>query len=95
MSFFQSFIANVGNEPAVIGHAFKLEAGKTSEAITGVSGVFVVQLITKAAPGPVDPTQLASIRTRNDMASGMGAQNNLIGAMKKLASVKDKRAKFF
>ncbi|MFM9946839.1 MAG: peptidylprolyl isomerase [Saprospiraceae bacterium] len=95
MSFSQSFIPNVGNEPAVIGHIFKLEAGKTSEAIRGESGVFLLQVISKATPAPIDPMQITSIRTRNNMASGMGAQNALIGAMKKQANVKDKRAKFF
>ena len=95
LSFFQSFIPNVGNEPAVVGHVFKLNAGQTSEAITGVGGVYLVQLINKAAVTPAQPEQLASIRMRNDMSTGMTAQNSLITAMKKQASIKDKRAKFF
>jgi len=95
ISFSQSFLPNVGNEPAVIGHMFKLEAGKTSEAIRGQTGVFLLQLISKTPATPVDPSQLASIRTRNSMTTGMNAQNTLMGAMKKQANIKDKRAKFF
>ncbi|NUO01612.1 MAG: peptidylprolyl isomerase [Saprospiraceae bacterium] len=95
MSFFQSFIPNVGNEPAVVGHAFKLNAGQKSDAIRGASGVFVLQVITKGEIVPAQPDQIASVRNRNNLAAGAGIQNTLIAAMKKQASVKDKRAKFF
>jgi len=57
--------------------------------------VYLVQLINKAAATQAQPDQLASIRTRNNMSSGMTAQNSIITAMKKQASIKDKRAKFF
>ncbi len=95
MNFMQSFIPNVGNEPAVVGHTFKLNPGQTSKPIVGQTGVFLIQLISKGEATPAPADQIASIRTRTTTSAGMTAQNSLMTSIKKLASIKDKRAKFF
>lgn len=94
-SFFQSFIPNVGNEPAVVGNLFKTAVGQTSAPIKGTTGVFVLQVLNKGELLPAQPEQLAVIRQRSNAGSTSNAMNALMPAMKKEATIKDRRAKFF
>uniref|UniRef100_UPI0037C02C7F peptidylprolyl isomerase n=1 Tax=Flavobacterium sp. TaxID=239 RepID=UPI0037C02C7F len=60
-------LPNIGNEPKVVGKAFGLTAGKTSEIIEGNSGMFMVRAkaVTKAPEVPSYATYITQDRTQN------------------------------
>jgi peptidyl-prolyl cis-trans isomerase D len=60
-------LPNIGNEPKVVGKAFGLAAGKTSEIIEGNSGMFMVRAkaVTKAPEVPSYATYITQDRTQN------------------------------
>ncbi|MGE5108584.1 MAG: peptidylprolyl isomerase [Sphingobacteriales bacterium] len=95
ISFQAAFIPNVGAESKLVGAAFaKQNLNKVSAPIAGTTGVFVIkveQLFTKPNPAIDYKTQ------RQQMEGGM--KNTFayrsIDALKKAATIKDKRIKFF
>ena len=60
LNLLNSFVAGLGNEPKVIGAAFALENGQTSEPILGNSGVFILKTINKTEAG--DAANIAFLR---------------------------------
>lgn len=85
-------IANVGNEPKVVGKAFNLAAGKTSEVIEGNTGMFVIQSksVTKAADLPSYATYIGQETAQNQGYSVSKAYT----ALKEKATIKDNRGSF-
>lgn len=85
-------IANVGNEPKVVGKAFNLAAGKTSEVIEGNSGMFVIQAksVTKAIDLPSYATYIGQETAQNQGYSVSKAYS----ALKEKATIKDNRKNF-
>lgn len=54
-----NFVPNLGQEPKVLGNAFKLNQGDISEPIVGSGGVYVLNILSKtAAVAPTDVTQI-------------------------------------
>ncbi|MEO8172430.1 MAG: SurA N-terminal domain-containing protein [Sediminibacterium sp.] len=93
VSFSAPFIAGIGNEPKVIGAAFnKTLNGKASEPIVGTSGVFSVKVeMNSAKASTVDIATIKQGMLQNaKMSSYRGLE-----ALKKAATIKDYRAKFF
>ncbi|WP_445717693.1 peptidylprolyl isomerase [Flavobacterium sp.] len=85
-------LPNIGNEPKVIGKAFGLAAGKTSEIIEGNSGMFMIRAkaVTKAPEVPSYTTYITQYRSQNQSyASSMAYM-----ALKEKAEIKDNRANF-
>ena len=85
-------LPNIGNEPKVIGKAFGLAAGKTSEIIEGNSGMFMIRAkaVTKAPEVPSYATYITQYRSQNQSyASSMAYM-----ALKEKAEIKDNRANF-
>ncbi|MEO6638096.1 MAG: SurA N-terminal domain-containing protein [Ginsengibacter sp.] len=96
LTFDAQIINGVGSEPKVAGAAFNKEyQNKVSPPIAGNTGVFLIKVIgvsAKAAlPPEVQNQQMQSEQTRA-MQSAMGQSFN---ALKKMATVKDSRSKFF
>ena len=85
-------LPNIGNEPKVVGKAFGLTAGKTSEIIEGNSGMFMVRAkaVTKAPEVPSYATYITQDRTQNQSY----ATSKAYTALKDKAEIKDNRANF-
>ena len=88
-----SMLANVGNEPKVIGAAFnKGLVNKVSEPIAGNTGVFVVSVSALGAkPAQQDPS-LYKDETLQRLRNVMFRTNV---ALRKAASIKDNRSKVY
>lgn len=85
-------IANVGNEPKVVGKAFNLAAGKSSAIIEGNSGMFVIKpkSVTKAIDLPSYATYVGQETAQNQGYSVSKAYS----ALKDKAEIKDNRGSF-
>lgn len=86
-------LTGAGLEPMVIGAAFGLQEGETSQLITGNSGVYIVQ-VTKTTPA----TELQSyqaVATRIGNTKAAQSSTALYEALKKAADVEDNRATFY
>ncbi|MDV6168960.1 peptidylprolyl isomerase [Flavobacterium sp. DG1-102-2] len=85
-------IANVGSEPKVIGKAFGLAAGKTSDLIDGQAGVFKIRTktIAKAAALP----NYTAFTTRLNGEGRQQVQGRLSMALKDAAKIDDNRSEF-
>ena len=85
-------IPNVGNEPKIVGKAFNLAAGKTSEVLEGNSGMFMIRAkaVTKAADLPSYATYINQDRTQNQSYS----ISKSYSALKDKAEIKDNRGNF-
>lgn len=92
--FSNPFIPGIGMELKVVGAAFNPSLkGKVSEAIAGNSGVYAVRVenITEKAVASTDANAVKqSILQAQKMAAYSSA-----GALKKAATIKDNRAKFY
>ena len=85
-------IPNIGNEPKVVGKAFNLASGKTSEIIEGNSGMYMIKgkSVIKAADLPSYTTYINQDRTQNQSYSVSKAYT----ALKDKAEIKDNRGNF-
>ncbi|WP_333808918.1 peptidylprolyl isomerase [Flavobacterium sp.] len=85
-------LPNIGSEPKVVGKAFGLAAGKTSEIIEGNSGMFMVRAkaVTKAPGVPSYTTYITQERAQNQSY----AISKVFTALKDKADIKDNRANF-
>ena len=93
LSFSAPFIAGVGSEPKVIGAAFnKSLLGKVSGPISGVTGVFAVKIESNGAKAAT--TDAASIKQTMLQSTRMASYRGM-DALKKAATVKDNRSKFY
>jgi peptidyl-prolyl cis-trans isomerase D len=86
-------IPNIGRELNLYGSLFSLKPNETSKPITGESGVYMVQIekITEA-PGTTDYSN-TKMQAKNNFT--YRADNETMEAIKKKASIKDNRSKFF
>ena len=91
MTVQNAVLPNVGPEPRVVGTALSIGQGKTSGAIEGNSGVYVVStvVVTKAA----DIKDFAPMR-QQIMQSRAGDAGRVIPALKANAEIEDNRWKF-
>jgi len=85
-------IPNVGMESKVVGKAFSLASGKTSDIIEGTSGMFIIRTkkVTKAPAISNYTTYINQDRTQNQSY----AMSKAYTAIKDKADIKDNRAKF-
>ncbi len=93
VSFSSPFIPSIGSEPKVIGAAFnKALQAKASDPIVGTSGVFAVRVESNGAkPSTSD---VATIKQGLIQSARMAAYRGL-DALKKSATIKDNRSKFY
>ena len=86
-------LPGVGSEPKVVGTAFGLESGETSDPVAGESGVFVVKVIQFT-----DAPQLESYRSyaaREASASRINVNTEVFEALEEAAEIEDNRARFY
>lgn len=94
-TFAQSFIQDLGNEPAVVGTLFTLDQGKTSQPIAGETGVFVLNVLRKTPPSGDSSTVLPQIKSQLSQNVRMQVAMGVVSALKNNAKIKDNRAKFY
>ncbi len=93
LAFSAPFITGVGSEPKIIGAAFnKSLMGKASEPIAGSTGVFGIKAESVGAKASV--TDAAAIKQTMLQSTKMSSYRGL-EALKKSATIKDNRAKFY
>ena len=85
-------IPNVGMEPKVVGKAFGLAAGKTSEIIEGASGMFMVRA-KKVVKAPVISDYTTYVNQEKSQNQSY-ASSKAYTAIKDKADIKDNRANF-
>ncbi len=93
VTFNATFIPNLGVEPKVVGQAFIMDQGQTSEPIIGKSGVYVVNVIRKPTPGQA--TNIPQLRRNISAPIRSQVPGQLIQAMKKNADIEDNRSRFY
>jgi peptidyl-prolyl cis-trans isomerase D len=95
VNFTQPFIANIGNEPKIVGAAFnKTLQAKVSEPIAGNSGVFVIKGGSIVAL-PNTNMNAEDLRKQLEMQQKQMGGYRSIEALKKAADVKDNRFDFY
>ena len=93
-SMLQTYVANGGSEPRVVGTAFSLAKGAVSAPITGANGVYLVQPVTDKPDAPLPP-DLTMFRRQVSSSATASIRMNLMNALKKQADLKDNRSRFF
>ncbi|NML19979.1 hypothetical protein HHL16_03790 [Pseudoflavitalea sp. G-6-1-2] len=94
IQFSNPFVANVGNEPKLIGASFnKANQTAVSSPVVGELGVFYVKIDNLGAqPNPnFDVKQVQQMMNQQQRMAGM----RVLDALKKSADIKDYRIKFF
>ena len=86
-------LSGAGREPLVIGTAFGLEEGATSELIVGNSGVYAVQVTKVTAASELPSYQAAANRVGKAKENVVNTQ--LYNALKEAADIEDNRSDFF
>jgi peptidyl-prolyl cis-trans isomerase D len=95
LSFSNPFLPNVGMENKVAGYAFNANAkGKVSPPITGNSGVFVVKTESVYAK-PNQQTNIEEFRNNIVMNQRSMGGRQVMEALKKTATIKDKRSEIY
>ena len=93
LAFSAPFISGVGSEPKIIGAAFnKSLQGKASEPISGLTGVFGIKV--EKTGSKVTATDVLAIRQTMIQSTRMSSYRG-IEALKKAATIKDNRSKFY
>jgi peptidyl-prolyl cis-trans isomerase D len=86
-------IPGAGREPLVVGTAFALAQGSTSDLITGETGVFKIEVIKKEeGPKLENYTTFANALMAS---SGTRVNTSVFNALKKNSEIKDFRATFY
>ena len=86
-------LSGAGREPLVIGTAFGLAEGETSEPIEGNTGVYVIE-VTKVTPA-VALTSYQAAANRVGQAKENTVNTQLYNALKDAAEIEDNRAVFY
>ena len=82
-----------GNEPKVVGMAFGTKAGETTPLIDGNEGVYMVK-VTAFNPAPKMESYVNQAKQISSKAV-QAAQNQVMEALKKKATIEDYRANFY
>ena len=93
LSFSAPFISGVGSEPKIIGAAFnKTLAGKTSDPIAGLTGVFAIKIESNGArQASQDMASFKQTLLQGAKSAAFRGQD----ALRKAATIKDTRSKFY
>lgn len=93
-AFSANQIGKVGTEMKVNGTMANLEAGQTSSLIDGLSGVFLMKMLSKTPPPPI-PADMAMFKRQAGGRIQYDIQNGLMNSLKKNSDMKDFRFKFY
>jgi peptidyl-prolyl cis-trans isomerase D len=94
---FQAQIVNgIGNEPKVVGAAFNKDyQTKVSPPIAGNTGVYVIKVNSVSEKESLPPEVMAQQRSSDMSREMQAALGQSFNSLKKIATVKDHRSKFF
>ncbi|MFW5822130.1 MAG: peptidylprolyl isomerase [Tangfeifania sp.] len=92
ITFNSAQIPGAGMEPAVIGTAWTLETGQVSQPVTGINGVFVVE-VTSVNQGTDQDVESEQMRLARDLT--FRASSQAYEAHREKTEVEDNRAKFY
>jgi peptidyl-prolyl cis-trans isomerase D len=96
LTFDAQLINGVGNEPKVAGAAFNKEYQiKVSPPIAGNTGVFVIKVNSISAKTPPTPEMVLQQKSAEISRALQSAMGQSFAALKKMATIKDYRSKFF
>jgi peptidyl-prolyl cis-trans isomerase D len=94
VSFQNTFIAGVGNEPKVVGAIFnKAQSGKVTDAIAGATGVFVVK--PGAISAQANTANVAELQKNMEAQLKSSLSYRSVEGLKKAATIKDNRFEFY
>jgi len=92
--FNTSFLQDVGNEPKLVGEAFKLSEGQSSAPIVGNTGVYMVSVLSKTAPQSAT-ANIPQLRQQYNATARTRVANQLMATLRENAKIKDNRAAFY
>jgi len=96
LTFNAQIINSVGNEPKVAGASFdKTFMTKISPAIAGNTGVFMIKVNSISLKNPANPEMITQQRSAELKQAMQNALGQSFESLKKMASIKDYRNKFF
>ena len=96
LTFDAQLINGIGNEPKVAGAAFDKEyLAKVSPPIAGNTGVFVIKVNSVSPKTAATPEMLGQQKTAEINKAVQSAMGQSFAALKKMATIKDYRSKFF
>lgn len=96
LTFDAQLINGVGNEPKVAGAAFnKAYQSKVSPPIAGNTGVFVIKVNSVSAKAPTSPEMAEQQKSAEINRALQSALGQSFVSLKKMATIKDYRSKFF
>ena len=84
-------LSGAGVEPKVIGAAFGLAEGKTSQPIDGEKGVYVIEVTKVSEAAKLD--NYTSVMNRLNAERQSAVQGKVFKALEKAADIEDNRAK--
>lgn len=94
VSFNSSFLQDIGNEPKLVGEAFKLAEGQSSAPIVGNTGVYLLSVIAKTAPQSAT-ANIPQLRQQFNANARTRVANQLMATLREEAKIKDNRAAFY
>ena len=86
-------IPGAGSEPVVVGTAYGLSEGATSDLIEGNTGVFKIEIVKKTAAPKLDNYSTYANTLKNNAANRVNS--SVYNALKEAATIEDKRATFY
>jgi len=96
ITFKSQIINSIGNEPKLIGASFnKANLNRVSAPITGKTGVYVFKVNSIAEKASNTAEETAQFRTQQTTALRNQAATNWFEGLRKKATIKDNRSKFF
>jgi len=95
ISFASNTVGSIGFEPALVGTVAAWPANKLSKPVIGNAGVYVFETTSVQEPKEADETSLSYQKNRMMSMYAMRANYETFEALKKLAKIKDNRAKFY
>ena len=96
ITFKSQIINGIGNEPKLIGASFnKANMNKASEPIAGKTGVYVFKLNSIASKAANTPEEATQFRTQQINTLRGQVTGNWFEGIRKKATIKDNRSKFY
>ena len=86
-------IAGAGTEPYVIGTAFALELNKASALIKGISGVYMIEVISKEIAEEMESYRVYANALQNE--ENMRINNSIYEAIRSSAEIEDNRQLYY
>lgn len=94
VSFASATAPGIGNDPIVVGNAFRLETNQTSKPIAGTTGVYIIKVTAKNEPQAPSDQDLNAYQQNLMQSKANGMASKVYLGIRDHAAVKDYRYKF-